>query len=347
MKGIFEVLFSKDSVLKVDNKRRCRSRCLVSAILAVAALFMLILNLKNNSMTMAYASIVLVAGFSLNAVIAGVFKKGILSAIIMACLVGFVLSLFAITGGNEGFAILWILLVPLFAINLLGIPSGWLLSTYFLFFLFVIFYSGANALVIDKYSSAFISRFPILYMIDYLIATFFSLQSEYYHRRLKLQAYSDSLTGAYNRSYFIETLQHMEKENIQDYAIIAIDLNGLKTVNDTLGHEAGDEIIKAVVECCKKAFDKEDIVCRIGGDEYSVIVYGSKKEIEKKAEKLQNYKKKWSGKLVKTVSFAVGVAFNEDEKLPYAELMKKADKEMYNDKMLFYQDKNHNRRKRD
>lgn len=63
------------------------------------------------------------------------------------------------------------------------------------------------------------------------------------------QAYSDGLTGAYNRRFCMEQLAEIEREKKIGYATVAIDLNGLKRVNDTLGHEAGDEILKAVVEC--------------------------------------------------------------------------------------------------
>lgn len=345
MKRIVKVLLSRDKLIVNDSKNLCRSRCLVSVVLCFAATLMLIMNLRHNSMTMAYSSIALAVGFLISAVVAGVFRKEKIAAVIIAALVGFVLSMFAINGGNEGFAILWILLVPLFAINLLGVPAGLFLSTYFLVFLFVLFGTGARDFVVDKYSASFITRFPVLYMSDYLIATFYSLQREYYHRSLKFQAYSDGLTGAYNRRYCMERFKMLDSSKAQDFAIIVIDLNGLKLVNDSFGHEAGDETIRAVVECCQDAFEADDVICRMGGDEYVVVAYGDKDSIEKKLEKLQKNKKKWSGKLVKSVAFAVGCAYKQEDKT-CSELMKIADKEMYNDKVMFYQDEKNNRRKR-
>ncbi len=288
-------------------------------------------------MTMAYSSVVLVVGFLLSAIAAGVLKNEKASAVIIAVLVGFVLSIFAVTGGNEGFAVLWILLVPLFAMNLLGIVPGMLVSTYFLIFLLVLFYTGMNHLIADKYTTAFLSRFPILYISDYLIATFFSLQREYYYRRTRWQAYSDGMTNAFNRRYCMEKLRLIDSNPNKLYAIITIDLNGLKVVNDSLGHEAGDEIIQAVVDCCNESFDQNDIICRIGGDEYIVIAFGEKKNIEDKIAKLQQCKEQWIGKLVERVSFALGCAYRGDyPALSYSELMKISDKEMYKDKMEFY-----------
>lgn len=74
------------------------------------------------------------------------------------------------------------------------------------------------------------------------------------------------------------------------YGIVMVDVNGLKRVNDSLGHEAGDELIQGAVSCLTEAFDKEDIVCRIGGDEYAVIAFGKKEEIEHKLGRLRMYK---------------------------------------------------------
>lgn len=339
-----KVLFSNEGVMKNDSESLCKSRAVVSIVLCIAASFMLVMNLKNQSMAMAYSSIVLVVGFLLSAIFAGLLKKEKLSGIIIAGLVAFVLSVFALSGGNEGFAILWILLVPLFAINLLGIAAGFWVSTYFLVFLFVLFYTGINVYVADKYTASFISRFPILYLSDYLIATYFSLQREFYYRSLKVQVYSDGLTGAYNRRYCMEYLKSLEGTN-SEYAIVVLDLNGLKVVNDTIGHEAGDEILCAVVECCNAAFDKDDVICRMGGDEYTIIVHGGQKSVSEKIAKLRKCRDNWRGELVESLSFAIGCAYSE-ENATYSELMKKADEEMYNDKMAHYRDERNNRRRR-
>ena len=347
MKELIRLFKFEDAVIHNDSKNLCRSRCIVSMVLGFAALLMLIINIKNHSMTMVYSSVILVVGFSISAVVAGILKKEKISAAIIALLVGLVLSSFALNGGNEGFAVLWVLMVPMFAINILGVATGLSISTYFLIFLFLLFSTPLNSVIDGKYSTAFISRFPVLYMSDYLIATYYSLQREYYQRKLKLQAYTDGLTGAYNRRYFIEYLQKTEKTGRRKYAIIMLDLNGLKKINDTLGHEAGDELIRAVVKNSKDAFDKKDIICRLGGDEFSIISFGEKADIEEKIAKLRSNEKKWKGKLVKDISFAMGMAYSEDDKdLDYSGLMQAADALMYKDKMAYYQDKEHDRRKR-
>lgn len=338
------------TILKVnrnDKKTLCRSRCVVSIVLGLAAAIMLIMNVKNQSMDMANASVILVVGFLISGITAGVLKKENISAIIIAILVGFVLSVFVVSGGNEGFAGLWVLLVPLFAINLLGVIPGIIISTYFLLFLFTLFYSPLNVYIIDKYTASFISKFPILYLCDYLIANFYSLQREYFQNELHVQVYKDGLTGTYNRRFYMEKLHENDKSSHNGYGIVMIDLNGLKGVNDNMGHEAGDEMIKAASECCVKAFDGNDYVCRIGGDEFAIIAYGNVEDIKEKINRLTEIGSKWSGNYIKTVSFAVGYAYSgTDENSKSNEIMKIADAEMYKNKSEFYQKTQNNRRRR-
>jgi diguanylate cyclase (GGDEF)-like protein len=84
----------------------------------------------------------------------------------------------------------------------------------------------------------------------------------------------DVMTGLYNRTYFEETLQEMEKDRKDPVTMIVADLNGLKAVNDKLGHPAGDNLIRRASEVLKASFEENSIVARIGGDEFIVILTG-------------------------------------------------------------------------
>lgn len=344
LKDFFETIKLKD----IDERSeisRCKARTTVSVILCLAAAVMMVLNFKNNSMVMAYSSVVLVAGFLVSAFFSGLLKKSFASGVIIALLVGFVLSVFALTGGNEGFAILWVLLVPLFSISLLGVVPGLVVSTYFMVFLFVIFATPIKVSMADKYSSSFISRFPVLYMCDYAIATFFSLQRVYYHKKLEYQAYSDGLTGLYNRRYFMENLLKYNNEN--EYSIIMVDLNGLKRVNDELGHESGDKFICCVSDLLKKEFTDKAKICRIGGDEIAIISHEKSDILEEKINQVKYAADELSKDCDFKISFSVGMAHNlkDDFKTP-EKLLRLADKNMYKNKMDYYNDSANNRRKR-
>lgn len=91
-------------------------------------------------------------------------------------------------------------------------------------------------------------------------------------------AYTDPLTGVKSKHAYLEAVDKIEKEILdgsrKDFGVIVCDLNGLKTINDTLGHEAGDSYIKAGCELICREFCHSPVF-RIGGDEFVVLLEGS------------------------------------------------------------------------
>ena len=86
------------------------------------------------------------------------------------------------------------------------------------------------------------------------------------------RAYTDELTRLHNRRYCAE---HMEKINTageRDYVVVCLDLNNLKTVNDTYGHMRGDVLIKSAADVISQTFSEQGVVGRMGGDEFVAIV---------------------------------------------------------------------------
>lgn len=82
----------------------------------------------------------------------------------------------------------------------------------------------------------------------------------------------DSLTGLYNRTYYDSEFNRLQFVMLLPVSIIIIDVDGLKLINDSKGHEAGDKLISSVASILKEAFRGDDIVARIGGDEFSVLL---------------------------------------------------------------------------
>jgi len=82
----------------------------------------------------------------------------------------------------------------------------------------------------------------------------------------------DVMTGLYNRGYFEEMLVKLEKERKEPVSVIIADLNNLKRTNDSLGHQAGDKLIRRAAEVFTAAFNSDQIVARIGGDEFVMIL---------------------------------------------------------------------------
>lgn len=91
-------------------------------------------------------------------------------------------------------------------------------------------------------------------------------------QQLKYFSMHDMLTGLYNRSYFEEELKRLDKSRFYPLSVILCDVDGLKLINDSLGHHKGDELLKAAAEVIRSAFRSSDAVSRIGGDEFALIL---------------------------------------------------------------------------
>jgi len=89
---------------------------------------------------------------------------------------------------------------------------------------------------------------------------------------LKFMSLHDSLTGLYNRISFEQEMQRLDREKFLSVGIIVCDVDGLKLVNDTLGHNAGDKILKTATDILKNSFREKDIIARIGGDEFAILL---------------------------------------------------------------------------
>lgn len=333
--NILKVLTSK---VVEDNRRQCNKNVAMSVIVCISAGIMLIMNIIRNSTLMTITSVILVAGFAVTGVIAGVFKKAAASSWIMAVILTGVFTVFPISGGNEGFAVLWVLLIPLFSISLFGMKIGIGMNVYFMLLVIGLFYTPLCSYIEGLYTDNFMKRFPVLFIADSVTAQFLAMSMEYYYKITRLQLYTDDMTGVYNRKYFIERIEDPAILK-NDLCISVIDVNGLKETNDTLGHAAGDEMICAVPRFAKQAFGRDSVVSRMGGDEFAVITHGSLGEMTEKVRLMKELAANHKGDMISAVYISVGTACRADHSgMTPEELYREADKFMYEDKAAFYKE---------
>ncbi len=147
------------------------------------------------------------------------------------------------------------------------------------------------------------------------------------HEKLSYEATHDQLTGLLNRKIFEDKRDELQD---QDIAMIILDIDHFKEVNDTYGHETGDEVLKKVGAILAASFRLEDYVCRIGGDEFAVIMRRMTPELQNVVrDKINRVQEKLLTRdgLPKT-TLSIGVAFSSDEG-PEDNIFKKADKALY------------------
>ncbi len=151
---------------------------------------------------------------------------------------------------------------------------------------------------------------------------------------LKYLCFHDILTGIYNRSFFEEERKRLNTKRQLPLSIIMGDVNGLKLVNDTLGHQAGDELLIHAAKILKENCRKEDIICRWGGDEFAVLLPQTDKDtVARICNQLREACKKTEKESV-PVSFAWGVATRDHITQDFDLVLRDAEGLMYQDKLL-------------
>ncbi|MBO7519806.1 MAG: GGDEF domain-containing protein, partial [Clostridia bacterium] len=147
--------------------------------------------------------------------------------------------------------------------------------------------------------------------------------------KLTYAASHDSLTGIQNRIVFDEMYRSVQKTD--DITLVLIDVDAFKEINDTKGHDIGDSVLKKVASVLHTSFRSGDVICRIGGDEFALILNGLSSE---QKEQLENKLRFVMHKLGEADSDApaftlsMGVAFGS-EKDNFKILYKKADQALY------------------
>lgn len=150
-------------------------------------------------------------------------------------------------------------------------------------------------------------------------------------KKLREKAITDEMTGMYNRAYFQEFIK-MHSSSCYPIGVISADCDGLKNINDTYGHMAGDEYIKSAVTLFRNVLPEESLIFRMGGDEFMILLPSTSKEKTMiAAEQLKSKEKQFviEGQQL-SISFGVSVINSRDDDFDMC--IAESDKNMYIDK---------------
>lgn len=208
---------------------------------------------------------------------------------------------------------------------------------------------GENAVFIDVIQSFIIVSICLVVMLTIYVNTYEnqSQKLEAQSVELKNAMYTDALTGTFNRrAYYDDLSTYKDSNQSKDFVLVAMDVNGLKKVNDLLGHAAGDDYIRAAANVIDKAMGQYGQIYRTGGDEFMAILHCSTEAAQNfenlLIENISKLETSWTEKM----SIAIGVVCSsENPDMGFDDIEKLADKRMYENKAAYYRTNGIDRRK--
>ena len=148
------------------------------------------------------------------------------------------------------------------------------------------------------------------------------------NKNLRQKAYTDVLTGIFNRRGLLEYIKTKLFE--YKYSIVIIDIDNFKKVNDSYGHDAGDEVLKHLAKTISKNIRKTDVIARWGGEEFVLLVKSSQLEIVQIiAEKLRIDIEKEKFPIVEKITASLGVSNFKNQNQSFEDVFKNADNALY------------------
>lgn len=157
---------------------------------------------------------------------------------------------------------------------------------------------------------------------------------------------TDELTGFLNRRAYEEALDELTAEGLRDdFVYVSVDVNGLKVTNDTLGHQAGDELLRGAADTMRHCLAGFGRVYRTGGDEFVALLNAEPQKLEEIIRDFNEAIQQWKGQFVESMAVSVGYATrSEFPSGTLDELAGIADQRMYEAKSRYYQSKGTDRR---
>jgi len=156
--------------------------------------------------------------------------------------------------------------------------------------------------------------------------------------KVEYLSYHDSLTGVYNRVFYEEKIKLLDTENNLPFSVIISDVNGLKLINDTMGHAAGDKILVETTKLLGSFLRKRDILARVGGDEFSILLpRTSRQETQEIVDQIHASCRDYKVEILKEpIALSISLGFHTKTEITesFSHVSKLAEDFMYRQKLL-------------
>lgn len=279
-------------------------------------------------------------------------------------LFAFLLLYMLFQGGADGRLVLWAFTFPLICFYLCGGREGGLWSVTMLLVTVNLWWLPIEGVAGSDLSLGFKTRFATVYIIVCVFTYWFEHSRCLYkdelekknqilekekaqleiaiqtrqelQKKLQKLANTDSLTGALNRRHFVKLVRREMQRHLRynhPFAVIMLDIDFFKSINDQHGHPTGDAVLKQLVQCCHAQLRESDLLGRIGGEEFAVLlVQSNERQAVQVAERLRiELARQKVGQADGPLQFTVslGVAGNRGTGDSLDDLLKRADVALY------------------
>ena len=161
------------------------------------------------------------------------------------------------------------------------------------------------------------------------------MKEKYEKEKFRYTSNTDELTRCYNRRAYEEDINKLNLS--EEWVYVSMDLNGLKRANDSFGHVAGDELIRAAADCMKSSFSEHGKVYRVGGDEFVVIITKDIPRFENMLRTFEQRVASWHGEFVESMAVSYGYVFSTERMWnSILDISKASDERMYESKEQYY-----------